>query len=264
MSIALKSETPIKVFLDRNVRARAIVMESAIQRRQIKWGPIEQEVEITGYRKKPERDSDARWIADEVACLPTVARLATDGTIGLFESREVRFEAMNASPGTRGTEGDIFASAPINRVADAVDRSYFGARNRLQVASRQDVIDFCRFLRGATPDLFEGTPELWNRMPKTMQDNLRAIGRFHELIDALPAEQHWPDALHLWTAETHGAQYFLTLDKRFINALTKTARIHLPTKPALPSELLDDLNVDVRDPFDIEDLGFYNYFVMSD
>ena len=130
--------------------------------------------------------------------------------------------------------------------------------------SRKEVINFCRLLRKGTPQLFEGTPEIWNRLPEKMRANLRNLSRFHELIDSLPADKHWPDALHLWTAETHGAEYFLTLDKRFINALTKTARIDLPTKLALPSELLDDLNVHVRDPLPVEDLEFYDYSEMLD
>ncbi len=264
MSIALKSGGPVKVFLDRNVSARSVIIEGAIKSQRVQWGPIEQEVAITGWRRKPMRDGDARWIADEVACLPTVARLATDGTIALFESHETSFEALSASTGARGTKGDIFARAAINRVTDAVGRSYFRTGTIAQVASRQDVIDFCRFLRKATPQLFEKTPEFWDRLPQTMQANLRELGRFHKLIDALPTERHWPDALHLWTAETHGAGYFLTMDQKFINALTKTARINLPTKPARPSQLLDDLGVEDRDPLPIEDLEFHNYFEMLD
>ncbi len=264
MSISLKSGGPVKVFLDRNVTARSMIIEGAIQSQRVQWGPIEEEVAITGWRRKPMRDGDARWIADEVACLPTVARLATDGTITLFESREINFERLRASTGARGTKGDIFAKATINRATDAVDRSYFRTGTIDQVASRQDVIDFCQFLREATPQLFEKTPEFWHRLPETTQANLRKLGRFHELIDALPTERHWPDALHLWTAETHGAGYFLTMDQKFINALTKTARINLPTKPALPSQLLADFGIKDRDPLPAEALKFYNYLEMLD
>ena len=264
MSISLKSGGPVKVFLDRNVSARSMIIEGAIQSQRVQWGPIEEEVAITGWRRKPMRDGDARWIVDEVACLPTVARLATDGTIALFESREINYERLRASTGARGTKGDIFARAAINRATDAVDRSYFRPGTNDQFASRQDVIEFCQFLREATPQLFEKTPEFWHRLPETMQANLRKLGRFHELIDALPTERHWPDALHLWTAETHGAGYFLTMDQKFINALTKTARINLPTKPARPSQLLADLGVEDRDPLPAEGLKFYNYLKMID
>lgn len=259
MSISLKSGEPVKVFLDRNVSARSVIIEGAVQSQQVRWGPIEEEVAITGWRRKPMRDGDARWIAGEIACLPTVARLATDGTITLFEAHESRFEAMHAQQVARGTKGDIFARAAINRVPDAVDRSIFRPGTVDIVASRQEVIEFCRFLREATPELLEKTPELWDRLPETMQGNLRELGRFHELIDALPYEKHWPDALHLWTAETHGAGYFLTLDQKFINALTMTARVDLPTRPARPSQLLDDLGVQDRDPLPAEHLKFYNY-----
>ena len=264
MSISMKSGAPAKVFLDRNVSARSVTVEGAIQNQQVQWGASEVDVAITGWRRKPMRDSDSRWIATEVACLPTVARLATDGTIALFESQETRFEALRASIGARGTKGDILARVAINRVPDAVDRFYFRTGTIDRIASRQDVIDFCRFLRKAAPEFFEKTPDLWNRIPETMQANLGDLGRFHELIDALPTERHWPDALHLWTAETHGAGYFLTMDQKFINALTKTARIDLPTKPARPSELLDHLGIQDRDPLPAEGFNFYNYFEMMD
>ena len=111
MSISLKSGGPVKVFLDRNISARSMIIEGAIQSQRVQWGPIEEEVAITGWRRKPMRDGDARWIVDEVACLPTVARLATDGTIALFESREINFERLRASTGARGTKGDIFNCA---------------------------------------------------------------------------------------------------------------------------------------------------------
>ena len=264
MSISLKSGRPVKVFLDRTVSARSVIIQAAIQSPQIQWGPIKEEVAITGWRGTPMRDGDDRWVAGEVACLPTVARLATDGTIALFEAHEARFEALLASPGARGTKGDILAKAPISRVPDAVDRFFFRSGAINQTTSRQDVIDFCRFLREATPEFFEKTPKLWNRIPETMQANLRDLGRFHELMDALPHQKHWPDALHLWTAETHGAGYFLTMDNKFINALTMTARINLPTKPARPSQLLADLGVKSRDPLPAEHLKSYNYFEMLD
>ncbi len=72
MSIALKSGGPVKVFLDRNVSARSVIIEGAIQSQRVQWGPIEQEVEITGWQRKPLRDGDARWIADEVTGPPVV------------------------------------------------------------------------------------------------------------------------------------------------------------------------------------------------
>jgi hypothetical protein len=125
MSISLKSGAPVKVFIDRTVSARSVIIEGAIQSQQVQWGPFDEQVAITGWRGKPIRTGDERWVAGEVACLPTVARLATDGTIALFEAHEARFEALLASQVARGTKGDIFARVVINRVADAVNRSIF-------------------------------------------------------------------------------------------------------------------------------------------
>lgn len=258
----INSGDPPKVFLDRNVRARSVIIEPAVYHKVTQWGPTEQTIPLHGWRRKALHDGDARWIAGEVECLPTVARLALDGVIALFEAREATAESLQASPGARGTKGDIFAGTPITQVPDAAGRSYFGSRTLDQVASRDDVIEFCRFLRKSTPQSLQGMPRFWARLPSEMRANLQRIGRFHELIDALPHERHWPDALHLWTAETHGASFFLTTDKKFINALTKTARLSLSTRLLLPSDLLADLGVTERDPLPVSDFEFHEYHTM--
>lgn len=262
MSANSNTGSPSKVFLDRNVRARGVIIEPVVHHKPMQWGPIKLTTDLYGWRRKSWRDGDAQWAAGEVECLPTVARLASDGIIALFESREVRAESLQASPGGRGTKGDIFAGSPITGVPDAVDRSYFASKTLDQLARRDDVIGFCRLLRQTTPQLLEGSIEFWASLPPAMQANLRDLGRFHELIDALPHKRHWPDALHLWTAETNAANFFLTMDKKFINALTKTARLSLPTRPLLPSELLAELGVTEREPLPFSGSGFLDDFLI--
>jgi hypothetical protein len=66
-------------------------------------------------------------------------------------------------------------------------------------------------------------------------------------------ENHYRDALHLWTAEVNGLDYFLTADKTFINVMTKTSRVPLPTRPISPSDLLAELGVTQIDPLPIVD-----------
>lgn len=249
-----------KVFVDRNIRVRSVTTEGARLRKEIQFGPTKQEIEIVGWRRKAPRGGDHSWVSSEIECLPTVAHLATDGVVALYESNEVRCESFSASIGARGTKGDIFRNAPIQQTNEAVERSYFGSRTIDQIADRQDVIEFCRFLRNVTPSQLQEIPGFLDRLPNAMKANILKLARFHALIDALPTERQWPDALHLWTAETHEAEYFLTLDRRFINALTKTARIDLPTKPLVPSELLNELGVKDRVSLPVADFDFHDFF----
>jgi hypothetical protein len=244
---------PRGVFLDRNVISRSVISECVVRKKRIQWGPDEHLLDLSGWQEKPPREGDNAWISNEVSCLPTVARLAVDGEIKLYESRECRYESGQAVPGGAGTTGDIFAKCRIIFAADAVDRSFSGPKTPSQLSSRCNVIEFCELLRNTNPAMLMKVPEFWDKFPKIMKRNLEDIDRFHKILDALPTKTHWPDALHLWTAETHGAEFFLTLDRKFINALTKTARIDLPTNPVLPSQLLVELGIEDRDPMpDIE------------
>ncbi len=249
---------PVTVFLDRNVRARSVIVQGAAERRKVQWGPKIHEVEIGGWIKTPPRQGDGKWMEDELVCLPTIARLAKQRVITLFESNAVRVESWLAGSGARGTRGDIFAGVDIRQMADAVNRSYFRSGMIDRVVDRKEVIEFCRFLRQITPQMLEGSGGAFQRLPAQMQANIRGIDRFHVLTDVLQAERQWLDALHLWSAETHGANYFLTFDRKFINALTKSAHVNLPTKPVLPSELLEDLRIQDRNSGLIEDNRFYS------
>lgn len=249
----------IKVFLDRNIISESVIIEPSPKTETIRWGDRNFESTVSGYRRKPLYNN---WKDEEVACLPTIARLANENHIELFEAQEVNFEGWSAVIGARGTKGDIFRDTIINRVSDAVDRSYLASQTIEQVTSRDQVISFCRLLQKITPETLQNHPKLWDRFPKFMQDNIRNIDRFHSLLGALPYERHLPDALHLWSSETYSADYFLTIDQKFINALTKTAKIHLPTIPLRPTELLQMLAISELDPLPITEFGFLSFMEM--
>ena len=68
------------------------------------------------------------------------------------------------------------------------------------------------------------------------------------------------DIFHLWTGETNNIEYFLTIDKRFINAISQNQRSNLPCKPIAPDDLLSELNVLERDLLPFETNQNYDFF----
>lgn len=254
----------MRVFLDRNIISRAVILEPAVQMKEIVFGGVAQELPISGWRRKPLRHGDVAWIENEINSMPTLARLGKDGCVEFFESQETTFEGWSASTGARGENGDLLSKVPIKRVPTAVDRSYFASQSLAQVASRQKVINFCKFLRSIDVSRLERIPEIWQKLPREMQFNLLNLERFKKLTSALPTERHWPDVLHLWTAETHKADYFLTLDRKFERALTMTAKINLVTSVCSPSKFLDDMGVKDLDPIPFEHSKFYTIFDFVD
>lgn len=51
------------------------------------------------------------------------------------------------------------------------------------------------------------------------------------------SENHYPDALHLWTAEENGLDAFLTTDRKFRNVMAHQ-KIDLHCQVVLPSDVL--------------------------
>lgn len=104
------------------------------------------------------------------------------------------------------------------------------------------MVRFCQFLLRMNQAAVESQVDRWPFLSDFERSNLRNLGRFREICDALP-ETHYPDAFHLWTAEVNDLDYFGVVDKRFLNAITKTSRISPRTKLMAPRDLIQDLGI---------------------
>ena len=254
-----------KVFLDRNVLAHSILVEAATQEKRILWGDQEHLVQVAGWQSKKPLNGGSEWVAREISCLPTIAKLSACEKIKLFQSEEIVVEGWKASVGARGTNGDIFSKVKIETVPCAIDRSYFMQTSDFaKYIDKNSVIEFCNFLNELNVDLLKNYAEFWSNLPDWMRANLQRIDRFHELLNAVASKNHWADALHLWTAETIGADFFLTFDRKFINVLTRTAIIELPTKLVHPSRLLSELGIEERVPLPFQGCEFIDFHKMID
>ena len=117
---------------------------------------------------------------------------------------------------------------------------------------RDELISFCSLLLALEPSLLQGATAFWNTLPALEQENLLRLERFKSLCRGL-SKKHYPDAFHLWTAETNRLDYFLTMDRKFPRALSTNRRLDFRCKAVSPDELLNSLGVSERDPFPYTD-----------
>lgn len=250
----------IKLLVDRNLRYKAVRAEGAIQQRTIQWGPHEIEAKIHGYRGKPLPSVEVEL--QQLKALATISRLTTEGKLELFSSTELEFESFSAARGFQGFAGDILADAEIQSVESAVERSFF-----------QSTIDFRQHIDGdqvgrwCEEFLLKLDVTKVNRiikhyvdLPDFCRQNLLNIARYQELCRHLSTLGHYRDAFHLWTAEVNGLDFFLTGDRRFVNVMTQSTKIDLPSPPISPVELLGNLGIEKFDSVPLADRKFTNLF----
>ncbi len=248
--------TSLKLLVDRNIRVHAQIAEFVTGKQEVNWAGGTTEVDILGYRGKKPRQGE--WLSKQISALPTIARLAREGRLVLCTSREIQFEGMFGAIGTQGSIGDVFRDHEFQHVPPAVDRSYFSASvNFNKYASGEEQVKWYKdFLLKVDESAFLEKTKGHLELPKFDQANFENLGRFREICRNLNSDDQIRDAFHLWTAEVNGLNYFLTADKRFINAVTVTAKLELSTPPISASSLLERLGIKEPDPLPIGDQRF--------
>jgi len=250
----------VKVLLDRNLRHLAIRAQLAVRSSgPTKWGSTTlASTPIHGITGKALPSDE--WKREQLTCLATIGRLAREGRIEVFTCTEIGMEEMNAATWLQNQLGDIFFGVKIDELPSAVERSYF-----------HQTIDFSKYASGdATAEfvdefLLKVRQEHVSVIQQRMKDlpafdlaNLQNVERFRELCKGLGTKDHRRDAFHLWTAEVHFLDYFLTGDKRFVNAMTQSKRMEFVTRPVTPVQLLGILGLPPLDPIPLADGRFYH------
>ena len=249
---------PVTALLDRSVSDHMVTVESIVRKETIQWGDLAVSVPVTGMQRKPKQLNDP-WLRKQVSSLPTIARLVREGKLKLFTYAELRFEAFHASGPLRGVKGDLLEGLKVEHVPAAVERSKFQQSDISVHIQRGRFDEFYQFLLDLPDDVLESEPALWARFSDFEQSNLRNLARFRAISQHLPAK-HYADAYHLWTAEVNGLNYFLTMDKKFINYMTQTVRCTLPCIPITPHDLVTRMGILELDPLPIDDSEFHYIF----
>jgi len=241
----------VTALIDLSVRRRGVLTQETWIERAITWAGRELTTHIAGWKPKPHVDGP--WLQEQINCLPTIARLATQGSILLYTYSELEFEECSGRPEMMGTFGDLFPRKAIKKCPAAVNRPRFRQNVDFHYyLKRGELIGFCSFLLALEPAVLQGAAEFWDTLPRFEQQNLLQLGQFQSLCRGL-SENHYPDAFHLWTAETNHLDYFLTMDRRFPRALSTNRNFDFGCSTVSPDELLCSLGVAERDPFPYTD-----------
>jgi hypothetical protein len=231
-------------------------MQATRRKQTMKWGDSTLDFEVVGYERKPL--THHAWKREQISCIPTIRKLAYEGFISLLTYSELQHERLKR-PGSFPPSriGNIFSGITINHVNAAVERSYFFQQEIGTYIKVEEVIGYCKWL--LTPGIERLAEKLSgnSQYPSHLLENLGKIQRFRDLCSGL-SEKQYPDAFHLWTAEVNHSDYFLTIDGKFIRAMTETKKIHLPCKPISPLDLLSLFEVDEREPFEYQEDQFYD------
>lgn len=183
------------------------------------------------------REMPRDWRGKEIDRLPEICMLESSGRLALFKSTESLGEEMAGWQVGQGLPGDLVSKIRFRYAPSPIERSRLMSLPFKVYNSKECRAGFFKLLLEANT---RGQLDNIRQWPLTAfeLESVEGLGRFAEICSCLD-ESQYTDAWHLWTAERSGIDFFLTLDRRFINVMTRTSRIPLISRPVYPSELVD-------------------------
>lgn len=225
----------IKVLFDNSVRQDGLIGEAGFQR--VPEGNTTKRSYLTYETRYRPRRGD--WKQGEIDKLPIIAKRIRKGDIAAFTTSELDAEMFRALKIPGQALIDIFDGCVFENLAAPLERSKWGL-DIDKWLSKGDVVNYCKFFF-LSPDMtrIDEFIDKMNRNPRHALSLfeikcLKNTDSFKAICRGIN-EKHYPDALHLWTAEEHGMDVFLTHDQRFINAIGKNigavnCKVMLPSK----------------------------------
>ena len=141
--------------------------------------------------------------------LKRIAEMSKQGLVTLYESDETLAEFLNFRPAGFGlAKFDIFSGVTIRHARAPVARGF-------------------RIDASYTPN---GARKAWHTFLEQISHP-----RFLKLLERTGGD-HAADLYHVWEAEHNGIDAFVTLDRKFVNAVTKPKPLETPVKVCTPSQ----------------------------
>jgi hypothetical protein len=206
---------PIAALLDANIRPSTVTHNLEIVPKTGRWANAEVTLNVwTPVRRrltgKTQVESEAIYSA-----FAELARMSINGDVTLCNSDETFFESLYLKlPILRGTPFDALRGVKPKLVRGPLRRTYvIGAGYSRHEANDQ-----------------------WLHVLREIRDP-----RFLEMKKGR-AEKHLADLYHLWTAEENSLDYFITLDCKFINAVTLPWPLETPVKVCTPMQFVESFH----------------------
>ncbi len=232
----------MRVLFDHSVRQDAIRAEHGFMQEQDElYGKPYTYLKLHTRVRPPRND----WRQTEIDCLPFIARLINEGKILPFTTDELRAEEFRALKYPSPHLEDIFTDVKFERLRPPLDRSKWGLSID-QYCSKEAVISYCEgFLLSPSNQRVETFIQEMRRNTRITLSEFeeRCLCRLNVFKDTCKGIDriHYPDALHLWTAEENGIDVFLTVDKKFRNVIERQ-KIDIQCRVLFPFGLKSELS----------------------
>lgn len=216
----------IRVLIDRCAHREGVTHRSVSADQKLRWGDLTIDVPVLQRTRFPPRP-DEKFKIEQLPYLASIAVLAKFNRLELCTSFELDIEQIRNREPDRGYVGfDMFEGISLVSLSSPVSRSIsiaaFGRSSGIKENEQEE------FLRQLTDARFAYMRRLFG-------------------------DKHVADAFHLWTAEVHRLDYFLTTDKKFLNVYSDVrGKLASPTRATSPKGLCESLGVG---PTDIEELA---------
>lgn len=251
------TKSPPKVLFDTSVLMHGVLGVPAIEKQKIKWGDIEQELDILRTIRKPEKAGNQEWLSAQIECLPTLGRLVKEQKIIAYRSAEIHMELFRRSKIANATLY-AFTDCEFAEAKSPVERSRIFQSDIFTHSTAQAFREYCIWLLALKPDSIETLIDssVARGFPQFELDNLRNLDLFRGICGTIE-QKHYPDAYHLWTAEVNGFEYYVMDEKKFRQEFEQKGKAKLSCRIVCPQELLEAIGVDSLDPIPLEHGRFY-------
>jgi hypothetical protein len=201
----------------------------------------------------PRPPDSEKWKRTQIEALPSIARAAKmpRQRIQLYTYFELEMEHWRGHNFPAFPTGDIFDGVQIEAISAGLQRSSFlGGLLGDQTVTRDSQMEFCEWLLNEGERILN-SPSMSARVGKAQLSALQGLKRYRELCKRLSPVQY-VDAFHLWTAELNDIDLFLTIDKKFVNAIRSSKQLEIKCCPVFPEEIILELGVTEREPMPYE------------
>lgn len=212
----------MKILIDNSIRADAIRSEHGFLKLDEYRGIGYNSHVIYVQKIRPDRKD---WRQGEIDVLPQIADLIRKGLVKGCVTDELELEALAAEKFPSPVLEDIFDGCVLEKIPAPIDRSKWGM-DFDQALSKEQVIRYCEsFFLTPSDERIEAFILGMRKNPRLSLSEfeekcLRNVQVFRAICRGID-RKHYPDALHLWTAEENGVDIFLLNDKRFINVISR-------------------------------------------
>jgi hypothetical protein len=266
-----------RVLLDAGIFIHSEFAEPKVRNVSVGWGGRESVLEVHGLkRKKPGRDAEYE---KQKEALFTVGRLIREGEIEAYSSIEIDFEHFRGTAPIQ--DFNALRGCQIHKCAPALDRSRFrktanftgfiakgGKKDRRAgIAGEETQIAFLEWLcsldQAAVNALIEHAAPIG--LSQFEIESLGNLAWFQLLCKRSGSAENYPDVFHFWTAERHGFDALLTLEKKLPRLVArvqaeKANQIEMNAAVLRPLDLLLALGISDADPVPIGPDQFYNLY----